>query len=142
VELSIDHAFSRRVNGFVNYSWQADPEVLTPKAGKRAFPIAELAVPPHNRVNAGVNYDSDRWLGAANVNYVGEGFYNDVLGSLGFDGFVDAYTMLNASLGYKFNNGKVVATIKGTNLTNEEIQQHVFGDILKRSLSAELRINF
>jgi outer membrane receptor protein involved in Fe transport len=142
LELSIDHAFSRGLNGFVNYSWQADPEVLDPDSGQRAFPIAELAVPPHNRVNAGLNYDSEKWLGSANVNWVDEGFYNDVLGSLGFDGFVEGYTMLNASLGIKFNQGKWVATIKGTNLTNEEIQQHVFGDILKRSLSAELRVSF
>ena len=50
--------------------------------------------------------------------------------------------VVNASLGVKFNEGKWVLTVKGTNLTNEEIQQHVFGDILKRSLTAELRVSF
>ena len=30
-------------------------------------------------------------------------------------------------------------SLKGINLTNEKIQQHVFGDILKRSVVLELR---
>ena len=30
-------------------------------------------------------------------------------------------------------------SLKGINLTNEKIQQHIFGDILKRSVVAELR---
>ena len=30
-------------------------------------------------------------------------------------------------------------SLKGINLTNEKIQQHIFGDILKRSVVLELR---
>jgi outer membrane receptor protein involved in Fe transport len=142
LELSIDHSFTGAVSGFANYSWQADPEVLDPDAGKARFPIEELSVPPHHRVNAGVNFNNSRFLGSASVNYVGEAYYNDVLASLGFDGFTDAYTMVNATFGMKFNKGRVVATVKGTNLLNEEIRQHIFGDILKRSLTAELRFTF
>ena len=37
------------------------------------------------------------------------------------------------------DDGKVIASLKGTNLTNETIQQHIFGDILKISVAAELR---
>ena len=33
-------------------------------------------------------------------------------------------------------------TIKAINLTNDDIQQHVFGDITKRQVVAELRVNF
>jgi hypothetical protein len=47
--------------------------------------------------------------------------------------------MLNAALGVKLANGKVIVSLKGTNLANEKIQQHIFGDILRRSLVAELR---
>jgi hypothetical protein len=47
--------------------------------------------------------------------------------------------MLNAALGVKLADGKVIVSLKGTNLTNEKIQQHVFGDILRRSIVAELR---
>ena len=38
--------------------------------------------------------------------------------------------------------GQGVTTLKGTNLLNEEIQQHVFGDIMKMSLVGELRFQF
>jgi outer membrane receptor protein involved in Fe transport len=51
----------------------------------------------------------------------------------------DAYTMLNATLGVKLASEKVTVSLKGINLTNETIQQHVFGDILKRSVLLELR---
>ena len=39
--------------------------------------------------------------------------------------------MLNASFGMKWADGKVITSLKGMNLTNETVQQHVFGDILK-----------
>jgi len=42
----------------------------------------------------------------------------------------------------KWAGGKITTSIKGTNLGNQEIQQHVFGDIIKRSLVGELRVNF
>ena len=142
LELSLDQSFTNALSGFVNYSWQADPEILTPDAGKRAFPVEELSVPPHHRLNAGLNYNSSRFLGAANVNWVDKAYFNDVLASLGFDGFTDAYTMVNATFGVKWNKGRVVTTIKGTNLLNSEIRQHIFGDILKRSLTGEVRFTF
>ena len=65
----------------------------------------------------------------------------DVLSSP-YHGFTDAYTMLNASFGVKWNQGKFITTLKGTNLTNAEIQQHVYGDLIKRAVFLEARFNF
>jgi hypothetical protein len=39
----------------------------------------------------------------------------------------------------KLADGKLTLSLKGINLANEKIQQHIFGDILKRSVVAELR---
>ena len=47
--------------------------------------------------------------------------------------------MLNATIGYRFAEGKATLLLKGTNLTNENIVQHIYGDILRRSLVAELQ---
>ena len=47
--------------------------------------------------------------------------------------------MLNGTIGVKLAEGKLMVSLKGINLTNEEIQQHIFGDILKRSVVAEVR---
>ena len=36
----------------------------------------------------------------------------------------------------------MTSTIKVINLTNEDIQSHVFGDIVKRQVMGELRFQF
>ena len=96
-------------------------------------------MPAKNRVNLGLNWTGKRFLGSATLNYCDKAFWNDVLDAP-YHGTTDSYTMLNANFGVKFADGKYQASIKGTNLTNSKIQQHIFGDIIKMSLSAELRI--
>ena len=78
-------------------------------------------------------------IGSASVNYAGKAFWSDVLTSPYF-GYTDAYTMVNGAVGAKWMNGKVAGLVKVTNLFNQDIQQHVFGDILKRTVSFEVRI--
>jgi outer membrane receptor protein involved in Fe transport len=141
LELSLEHSFTNQVSGFVNYSWQDEPEILDPDAGQIRFPIGEVTVPATNRVNAGVNFITPRFLGSLSVNYSDEVFWTDVL-SREFHGATDSYTLVNASFGVKWANGKVTTSIKGNNLLNQEIQQHIFGDIMKMSLIGELRFQF
>lgn len=140
VELSLDHRFNSTVSAFVNYSWQDTPEQLEPDSDQIAYPTEEVGIAPSNRFNIGVNANASRWFGQVAVNYQGEGLWVDVLTSE-FHGFTDAFTMLNASVGMHFGDGRFTAQLKAHNLTNETVQQHVFGDILKRSITAELRIN-
>jgi outer membrane receptor protein involved in Fe transport len=142
LEVSLDQDITDQVSGFANYSWQDDPEPRDPDPGQLPFAIAELSVPPHHRFNAGLNFSSKRYLGSASVNYVSRAFWQDVLASLGFDGFTDSFTMVNASFGVRWADGKVTTTIKGTNLLNEDIRQHIFGDIIKRNLVGEVRFQF
>ena len=58
-----------------------------------------------------------------------------------YSGTTEAYTLINGGVGYRWNN-QFTTSIKAINLTNDEIQQHVFGDIMKRQVVAELRVNF
>jgi outer membrane receptor protein involved in Fe transport len=141
VELSIEHSITNEWSASANYSYQDDPKILEPDAGQIRYPNAEVGLPPTNRINAAVNYNGKRYLGNLSVNYADNAFWTDVLDAR-FHGFTDSYTMVNATLGMKFSDGKVVASIKGTNLLNEKIQQHVFGDLIKLSLVAELRLFF
>jgi hypothetical protein len=39
-------------------------------------------------------------------------------------------------------DGKMISSIKVINLTNEAIQSHVFGDVIKRQVMGELRFQF
>ena len=141
IEASIDHTFDGGVTAFVNYSYQGDPVKLTPKSGQIAYPTGEIGIPAQNRFNIGVNVNHGRFIGNASVNYSDKAFWTDVLTSE-YDAYTDSYTMVNAGIGFKWADGKITTSLKGTNLLNEKIQQHTFGDILKRSVFAEARFNF
>ena len=71
------------------------------------------------------------------MSYSDKAFWNDVL-SEPYHGYTDAYTILNATLGVKFADGKATFSLRGTNLLNQEILQHIYGDITRRSIMAEL----
>jgi outer membrane receptor protein involved in Fe transport len=141
VELSVDHSFTNQLTGSVNYSYQTDPKPLTPDPGQLPYPFTEINLPPQNRFNVALNYSGRRFLGMVSVNYADEAFWTDVLDGT-YNGYTDAYTMLNATVGMKWADGRLTTSLKGTNLTNDDIQQHVFGDILKRSILAEIRFLF
>jgi len=50
--------------------------------------------------------------------------------------------MVNGGFGVKWLNNRITTGVKATNIGNQPIQQHVFGDIIKRSIAGELRVNF
>jgi iron complex outermembrane receptor protein len=137
-ELSVDHRLRRGISAFANYSWEAKPIVLD---DPNPYPAAELSFPPTNRFNIGFNADGSRYLGSLSVNYSDQAFWSDVL-SAPYFGYTDSYAMLNGSFGMKWSGGKITTIVKGTNLANKDIQQHVFGDIIKRSVIAEVRFAY
>jgi outer membrane receptor protein involved in Fe transport len=139
VELSIEHTFNRTWSGFANYSYQDTPKTLDAAAGQIPYPTAEVGVPAKSRLNLGLSWNTKRFVGSTTLNYSDKAFWNDVLDAP-YNGTTDSYAMLNANFGVKWGDGRYQASIKGTNLTNEKIQQHIFGDIIKLAVSAELRI--
>ncbi len=139
IELSIDYILTDHISVYANYSYQNDPEILDDPDG--TFPPGELGFPPNNRFNAGFSYNDRRFLGSLTVNYSDEAFWTDVLDAR-FWGATDAYTMVNGSFGVHWLNGRLTTTLKVTNMFNEEIQQHIFGDVLKRNITGEVRIEF
>ena len=135
LELSVDHPISDSVGAFANYSWQSDPTVLD---DPEPYPTQELALPPTHRFNIGFSFDNARFLGSGSVNYSADAFWSDVLTSP-YHGFTEAYAMVNGSFGVKWAQGRVTTLVRGTNLFNRNIQQHVFGDIIKASVVGEVR---
>jgi len=140
-EASLDHRFNNDFSASANYSFQAKPKALSADSDQIPYFPEEIAFAPRHRFNASVNWNTARFLGSAGVNYSDKAFWSDVLSSP-FHGFTDSYTMINATFGVKWANGKVTTSLKGTNLANQEIQQHVFGDLIKRSVFAEVRATF
>ena len=135
VELGVDTLINSNFSAFVNYSWQGDPDP------ENDADLAELNLAPTNRVNAGVNINYDRFLGNFSITYQDEAFWQDVLDSR-YHGTTDSHTLVNAGIGIRFADERLTTSIKVVNLTNEEIQQHVFGDVLKRQFVGELKVRF
>jgi outer membrane receptor protein involved in Fe transport len=145
LELSFEQRLAEGVRGAMSYSWQADPKALTPAAGQIACPVGELSVAPHHRASASVRWDRRRVFGSVSADYVGRTFWNDVLPQLGFDGYTKAYTFLNAAFGLRFpgrGRHQTAVVLKGTNLLDQEIRQHIFGDIQRIGVAAEVRLQF
>ena len=88
-----------------------------------------------------LNYNQGRFLGNVSVSYVDDAFFQDVLDAR-FHGPTEAYTQVNGAFGVRWMDGKITTTIKVINLTNEDIQSHVFGDVIKRQVIGELRFEF
>jgi outer membrane receptor protein involved in Fe transport len=133
IELGIDGAVTPALNVFANYSWQADPDP--------DFDISEVNLPPNNRVNLGFNYSQGRWLGNFSYTWVDDAFWQDVLDAR-YHGPTDAYSQVNGAFGIKWGGERLITTIKAINLFNEDIQSHVFGDIMKRQVLGEVRVGF
>ena len=135
VELWLDQRFSRELAASVNYSWQSEPEILD---DPNPFLASELNLPPTHRFNAEVNWNGSRLLGAASVNAATDAFWSDVL-SAGYHGYTDGYATVNGSFGVKWQGGRIITTVKVSNLFNQTIQQHIFGDLLRRTVIGEIK---
>ena len=134
LELGIDGALNPFVHVFANYSWQGEPE-------PDGFDISELNLPAENRFNIGGSFNYRRILGNLSVNYTGDAFWQDVLDAR-YHGTTEAYTLVNGGFGLTWLGDQLTTTVKVINLLNEDVQQHVFGDILKRQVIGEVRVVF
>ena len=136
-ELWVDHRFSRSMSTWFNYSWQDDPEIL--ESDNPNLPT-ELTLPPTHRVNVGASLDGSRFLGNLSVSAATAALWSDVL-TPEYHGYSDGYAMVNGSFGVKWSGGAITTLVKVTNLFNQSIQQHVFGDILRRTVVGEVRFS-
>jgi outer membrane receptor protein involved in Fe transport len=135
LELGIDGAINKELSAFANYSYQPDPEAI-------GFPQSEINLPPNNRFNVGLNYGGERYLGNVAISYQDEAYWQDVLDNR-YAGTTDAFTLVNGSFGVKWGSKRnIVTMLKVTNLLNDEIQQHIFGDVSKLQMVGELRVGF
>lgn len=140
-EIALDHRLSKDLAFSANYSYQKDPEILDADGGQIPFPVTQLNFPASNRFNASVQFENNRYIANGSVSYVDSAFWNDVL-DLRFHGPTDSFTLLNTLFGMKWMDGRVVTGIRLNNLLNSRVREHVFGDFIGRSATAELRFHF
>jgi iron complex outermembrane receptor protein len=131
VEFGIDTSLTHGAAVYVNYSYQALP--------KTNFDISETNLPARHRLNAGVSLNNADWLASFSLSSVTSAFWQDVLDAR-YHGTTQPYQMVNGMLGKKFG-GHYTVTLKATNILNQEIHQHVFGDVIKRQVIGELHVS-
>jgi len=141
----LEFSFWRALRGgwtlWGNYSFQDTPEMLDPVGDPDRPPSDSVSVPPPHRFNLGVNYDSAKYLGSLTINYSDKAFFSQGLNP-SFLGYSDAYTLVGLSFGRRWKDGEITTAVKVINALDEKARQHVFGDILRRSIILELRLNY
>ncbi|MCB1041895.1 MAG: TonB-dependent receptor [Acidobacteria bacterium] len=138
-EFSLDYKVNEAFDFNFNYSFQDTPEILPAPEGEQ-YLEEELSIPPENRINLTLNYNRDKFNANMNASYVDDAFWTDVLDSR-YHGPTDSFTLVNLSLSYEWMP-ELTTMLKVNNLTDEEIQHHVFGDVLRRQIAGELKYRF
>ena len=132
VELSVQQ---RRAawNWFFNTSWQDEPEF------EGISTLVEQNLPPEWRANVGLGYDPGPWFFNTNVNYQDEAYWGDVLFARGT---TDSFTTLNVAAGFRLFEERMTLQVIGNNVTDEDVQQHIFGDIIGRKIVGQVGFSF
>ncbi len=148
VDTGIEIGFSKRPRNspwsyFLNYSWQDEPDItgIDIERLPNGELVEALGTPPEHRANFGFSYDGAKYFFNLNANYVDEAFWTDVLDSR-FWGPTDSFTQINVGLGVRLANDRYTFSVNGTNVTDEDIMQHVFGDIIPQKFTGQLVVRF
>ena len=141
LELSASQFFRGGWSAYANYSYQEEPELLDP-VGDPDRPLSEtVSVPPAHRFNIGLNYNGPDYLGGVTVNYSDRAYFGEGLNPT-YLGYSDAYTLVGLSFGKKWKEGRITTSLKVYNALDESALQHVFGDILRRSVVLEVLLKY
>jgi iron complex outermembrane receptor protein len=134
IELSVDARPHPALTTYANYSFQKTPGVSDD------VPI-QLNQPARHRFNFGLAYSRGRAFGSLTTTLTSRAFWADVQP---FAGWTDGFALINLTAGVRFTSGRAAGSValKALNLVNDEVRQHIFGDVLRRRASVELRLTF
>lgn len=143
VEIGGEVLMGRSWIAFGNYSWQDIPEledydpVLMPDGSER-LPVN---ISPRHRFNLGLAWDTPRFFANGSVAFQDDAFWTDVLDSRAW-GPSKSFTMVNAAVGLRFNQERVVISVSALNLFDSHVQQHVWGDFIDRRIYGQITFRF
>ena len=138
LELSMNSAWPRAFWSAFSYTYQSKPDVSDVAPG---FAIA-VNDPPRHQASVLVGWNQASWRGSVGAVYTARAFWTDVVvADPRLHGFTKPYTLMNASVAYRIANSAAEVAVKATNLFNQQVQQHVFGDIIGRQVSVQLRVD-
>ena len=113
-----------------SYTFQADPVLKT----GLSFPI-EINRPARHRAGGAVIYETSTWNATGDLHYTDRAFWADVLTSQ-YWGYTDSFVALDARASYHpKNERRWEVWVAGTNLLDEKIKSHVYGDTIRRKVT-------
>ena len=113
-----------------SYTFQADP-LLDPGGN---LPL-QINQPPRHQSGVALTYHVNEWTVSGDLHYSDEAFWTDVL-TPPFWGGTAAYRRVNARVSYRLPNRFWELWLSATNLFDEKIKSHVFGDTVRRKVTA------
>lgn len=113
-----------------SYTFQAVP-VLD---NEMDLPL-QINQPPRHQGGVSLTYRVNRWIVSGDVHYSDRAFWADVF-TQPFWGYTDAYRSVNARVSYRLPNRPWDLWLSATNLLDEKIKSHVFGDTVRRKITA------
>ena len=158
IEIGADWTGRRGLSFFTTYSWQDDaradgiamPRRIDTMVAEREQGVdlngdglvADTAPfvnnPPGHRLSLGGSWAGRYWQVGATVDYVSKAFWQDVL-TPDFWGWTDGYTLVGGQVRWQSRSKLFEVKVRVTNLFDERIQQHIFGDVIGRRSSLALR---
>jgi outer membrane receptor protein involved in Fe transport len=137
VELGLNSTWTKGIWTAFGYTYQRKPVV---SKADPAFPIL-VNEPPAHQASGAIGWRRAAWNGSLNVIHTDRAFWTDVLASdPRIRGYSDAYTLVNVSVSYAIPRRPIELIVKATNLFDQSIQQHVFGDVIRRQVSCYVRL--
>lgn len=138
LELGFDSEFGP-MSYYLNYSYASQPVPTFPGLDATAA-LAEINIPAKHRFNYGVSTSIWKIFYTVSTSMVGKAYWQDVLDSR-YAGYTPKFIASDFMIGTKFNHDKAILQLRINNMANAAIQQHIFGDVMKRSMVLELKIN-
>lgn len=134
VELTFQQRLGTSWSWFANASWQDEPEF-------KGIEDSETSQnrPPEYRANLGLSYDNGAFFLNTNINYQDEAYWADVPLAVGS---TDAFTQVNLAVGFRLLDERMTLQVIGSNIFDEDIQQHYYGDILSRKITGQIGFRF
>jgi iron complex outermembrane receptor protein len=120
-----------------SYTFQADPLL-----DANSSLLLQINRPARHQVSSGLTYTSTptspRWTVSADAHYTDKAFWADVF-TPEFWGYTDSYVNVNTRVSYQPKGVPWGLWVSATNLLDQKIKSHVYGDIVRRQVTAGVR---
>jgi outer membrane cobalamin receptor len=116
-----------------SYTFQADPQL----DAESSVPL-QVNRPARHHLGGGVTYTSGRWNASADAHYTDKAFWADVL-TPDFWGYTNAYVNVNTRVSYRPKGALWDLWLSATDLLDQQIKSHVYGDIVRRKVTGGIR---